>query len=196
VSLGVVGPAALGQSVQNSFHDLIGDSTNKGWHYQLRTEPTLDFFSSRIWRLDVAQFGPGVVQVLPSVSGQVGNSEIYAQAGGLVRYGQGLDADYGPAIIQPGFSGGDAYTPTRPLVWYVYAGAVGRVVAHDLLVQGNDFVKSRGVPLTPLQADAEIGGAVEVWGWRVTATEVLTSPEFHHAAPAFQYGSLAFSKRF
>jgi hypothetical protein len=196
VSLGVVGPDALGQTVQNGFHDIIGDTSNKGWHYQLHNEPTLDFYGSRIWRDDLASFGPGEVQVLPSVSGQAGNSEIYAQAGALLRYGQGLDSDYGPAIIQPGFSGGDAYTPTRQFVWYVFGGGVGRVVAHDMLVQGNDFQSSRGVALTPLQADVEIGGAVIVCGFRITATEVLTTPEFHHAAPAFQYGSVAVSYRF
>ena len=31
VSLGIVGPAALGRQVQNGFHNLIGDTPNKGW---------------------------------------------------------------------------------------------------------------------------------------------------------------------
>ncbi|MDE8344765.1 MAG: lipid A deacylase LpxR family protein [Acidocella sp.] len=198
ISAGVVGPDALGQSVQNGFHELIGNTPNRGWRYQLHNEPTLDFYGARIWRDNVARFGDGDigVQILPQISGQVGNTEIYGQAGAIIRFGQGLDSDFGPAIIQPGTNGTDAYTPTRPLVWYVFAGAIGRLVAHDIFIQGNDFQSSRHVPLTPLQGDFEIGGAVMFRGVRLSATEVLTTPEFHGAAPAFQYGSVAISTRF
>ncbi|OYV40667.1 MAG: hypothetical protein B7Z80_03900 [Rhodospirillales bacterium 20-64-7] len=196
VSVGVVGPASLAQSVQNGFHTLIGDTPNKGWHYQLHNEPTLDFLGGRIWRDDIGHAGPVDLQVLPSVTAQLGNTEIYAQAGGIVRFGQGLDSDFGPSIIQPGLNGTDAYTPTRRFVWYVFAGAEGRVVAHDIFVQGNDFQSSRSVPLTPLQGDLEVGAAAILYGFRLTATEVFETPQFHHSAPAFQYGSIAISGRF
>jgi hypothetical protein len=198
VSVGVVGPDALGQTIQNGFHTIIGDTPSKGWHYQLKNEPTLDFFGGRIWRYDLASFDGGDigVQVLPQVTAQVGNSEIYAQAGAILRIGSGLESDFGPAVIQPAMSGTDAYTPTQPIVWYVFGGAVGRLVAHDLLVQGNDFQSSRGVPLEPLQGDLEVGAAVIVYGLRVTATEIFETAEFHHEAPAFQYGSIAISARF
>jgi hypothetical protein len=198
VSLGVVGPDALGQSVQNGFHDLIGDTPNRGWRYQLHNEPTLDFFGGRIWRVDLASLAGGAigVQALPQVTAQLGNTEIYGQAGGILRFGEGLDSDFGPALIGPAMSGADAYTPTGGFVWYIFGGAVGRVVAHDMLVQGNDFQSSRGVALTPLQADVEIGGALIVYGIRVSATEVFETAEFHHEAPAFQYGSIALSTRF
>jgi hypothetical protein len=126
----------------------------------------------------------------------LGNTEIYAQAGGLIRFGSGLDSDFGPAMAEPAMSGTDAYTPTQPFVWYIFGGAVGRIVAHDMLVQGNDFTHSRGVPLTPLQGDLEVGGAIMLYGVRITATEVFETPEFHNAAPAFQYGSIALSTRF
>jgi len=198
LSGGVVGPDSLGQSVQNDFHALIGDTKSKGWHYQLSNEPTLDFYAGRIWRYDLASFDGGAVglQVLPQVTGQVGNSEIYAQGGAIVRVGSGLESDYGPAVISPAMSGTDAYTPTQPIVWYVFGGAMGRLVAHDLLVQGNDFTSSRGVALTPYQGDLEVGAAIIVYGLRVSATEVFETPEFHHQAPAFQYGSIAVSARF
>ena len=197
-SVGVVGPDALGQTVQNGFHNIIGDTSNKGWKYQLHNEPTLDFFASRTWRYDVANFDDGnlTVQVLPQVSGQVGNTEIYAQAGGLVRIGSGLDSDFGSPVIGPVMSGTTAYTPTQPFVWYVFGGVSGRVVAHDMLVQGNDFQSSRGVGLVPLQGDAEVGAAMILCGFRVAATEIFTTPEFHGAAPAFQYGSVTLSARF
>jgi len=196
LSIGVIGPDALGQSVQNGFHDIIGDTPNRGWHYQLHNEPTLDVSGARIWREDVGNFGPIGLQVLPQVDAQAGNTEVYAQAGGIVRFGQGLDADFGPALIGPGIGGTDAYTPTQPISWYIFGGVDGRVVAHDVFIQGNDFQRSRHVGLTPLQGDLQVGGALMVFGLRLTATEVFESAQFHHEAPAFQYGSVAISGRF
>lgn len=195
---GVVGPDSLAQPIQNGFHSIIGDTSAKGWHYQLKNEPTLDFFAGRIWRYDLANFDNGAIglQLLPQATGQVGNSEIYAQGGAIVRVGSGLDSDYGPAVISPAMSGTDAYTPTQPIVWYVFSGAMGRLVAHDMLVQGNDFQSSRHVALTPYQGDLEVGAAIILYGIRVSATEVFETPEFHHQSPAFQYGSIAVSARF
>jgi hypothetical protein len=197
-SIGVVGPAALGQTVQNGFHDIIGDTSNKGWRYQLHNEPTLDFTAGRIWRYNLASTDNGAVQIqaLPQVTAQIGNTEIYAQGGAILRIGSGLDSDYGPAVMSPEMSGTDAYTPTQPIVWYVFGGAVGRLVAHEISVQGDDFQSSRGVALTPYQADMEVGAAFILYGVRVTATEIFETPEFHHEAPAFQYGSIAISARF
>ncbi|OYV31526.1 MAG: hypothetical protein B7Z81_13645, partial [Acidocella sp. 20-61-6] len=78
-SIGVVGPAALGQPVQNDFHFLIGNTSSKGWSYQLRNEPTLDIMASRTWRYDLANFDQGALtlQMLSQASAQVGNTEIY-----------------------------------------------------------------------------------------------------------------------
>jgi hypothetical protein len=197
-SIGIVGPASLAQSVQNGFHVVIGDTPSKGWHYQLKNEPTLDFLAGRIWRYDLASFDDGAVaiQALPQLTAQLGNTEIFAQGGGIVRIGSGLDSDFGPAVIEPAMNGTDAYTPTQPFVWYVFGGALGRAVAYNMLVQGNAFQSSRGVTLTPLQGDLEFGAAFILFGLRVSATEVFETPEFHHQAPAFQYGSLAISARF
>ncbi len=198
VSVGVIGPDALGQSIQNGFHQIIGDKSTKGWSYQLRNEPTLDFFGGRIWRYNFGSTEENAVgfQLLPQVTAQLGNSEIYAQGGMIARFGSGMDSDFGPAVIQPIMSGTDAYTPTQPVVWYIFGGALGRFVAHDTLVQGNNFQDSRGVSLQPLQADLEVGAAIIVYGVRVTATEVFTTPQFYGQVPAFQYGSVAISARF
>ncbi|MDR3520104.1 MAG: lipid A deacylase LpxR family protein [Acidocella sp.] len=197
-SLGVVGPDALGQPVQNGFHEFIGDTSAKGWSYQLHNEPTLDFMASRTWRYDLANFDQGALtlQMLSQASAQVGNTEIYGQVGSIVRLGSGLDSDFGPSVIGPVMSGTEAYTPTQPFVWYVFGGVSGRLVAHDMLVQGNDFQSSRGVGLIPAQGDAEVGLAVILFGLRISATEIFTTPEFHGAAPAFQYGSVTISARF
>ncbi len=50
VSAGVVGPAALGEEVQNNFHRLINGDRVNGWNNQLRNEPGLTLTYERRWR--------------------------------------------------------------------------------------------------------------------------------------------------
>lgn len=50
LDLGIVGPAALGQDVQNNFHDLIGVGRSNGWGRQLDNEPGLVLYCERKWR--------------------------------------------------------------------------------------------------------------------------------------------------
>ena len=39
-----------GRQVQNGFHDIIGDTENKGWHYQLRDEPAFEALAEKTFR--------------------------------------------------------------------------------------------------------------------------------------------------
>ena len=42
VNVGIVGPAAFGDEVQNQFHRVIGDSPVNGWDFQLDNEPGVE----------------------------------------------------------------------------------------------------------------------------------------------------------
>ena len=120
--VGVVGPGAAGEDVQNGFHNLIGDTPNRGWRTQLSNEPLFEVTPERTWRVPLGSYHGVSFEALPNFKFGFGLERNYVQAGVILRMGQGLDSDYGVARINPGFSGTDAYTPTRPFVWYVFGG--------------------------------------------------------------------------
>ncbi len=197
LSLGVIGPGSLGRQVQNGFHDVIGDPGTKGWNYQLRDEPTFQLLAGRTYRLPLRQIGAVETDVLPALTAGVGNVRDYAQAGFVFRLGQGLNSDFGVPRIEPGFSGGDAYTPTRPFVWYVFAGASGQVVGRDLFLDGSSFRNSPSVGHRVFVGEAEAGAAVMLGGVRVTYLQVFQTPEFNRQRSGlFNFGSLSASVRF
>ena len=197
VSLGVIGSAALGREVQNGFHSIIGDPSTKGWSYQLPNEPAFQLLAERTYRLPVARLAGLETDVLPALTVGVGTVRDYAQAGFVFRLGQGLDSDYGVPRIQPGFSGGDAYTPTRPFAWYVFAGGNGQAVARDEFLDGAAFSSSPSVGHRGLVGEAEAGAAVMFGGVRVTYVQVFQTPEFNRQrAGLFNFGSLSASVRF
>ncbi len=195
--IGMVGPAALGEEVQNGFHDLISQGHNNGWGSQIHNEPLFQITSERTWRLKTGQVGGLDTEILPSLTGSVGNLRVYAQTGVVFRFGQGLDGDFGAPRLRPGLSGGTAYTQTRPFAWYVFAGADGRVVGRDITLDGNDFQNSAHVKSQLLVGELQFGFAVLWHGVRVSYTHVLQSDEFHHQSGGLhQFGSLAASVKF
>ena len=197
VSLGVIGSGALGREVQNGFHDLIGDPGTKGWGYQLPNEPAIQFLASRTYRVPLARIGPLETDALPALSVGVGTVRDYAQAGFLLRLGQGLDSDFGVPRIQTGFTGGDAYLPTRPFAWYVFAGGNGQAVARDEFLDGSAFQSSRSVGHRGLVGEMEVGAAVMFSGVRITYLQVFQTPEFgNQRSGLFNFGSLSASVRF
>jgi hypothetical protein len=129
LSLGVAGPGAGGEQLQNGFHNLIGQDTVKGWSYQIPNTPAVELLSGRTWRLPIAQPGSLEIDALPSLIAAVGDVRDYVQAGVTVRLGQGLTSDFGAPRLHPGLSGEDAYVQTIPFAWYVFAGLDGQVVA-------------------------------------------------------------------
>lgn len=208
LSLGVIGPAAGGKWVQNTFHSLIRDPQSKGWGYQIHNEPLGELMAERIWRVPLTEPGAGggvEADMLPSLTGAVGNVRIYAQAGVQFRLGQDLAADFGAPRIRPGLSGGDAYVAARdadiggapPVSWYLFAGVDGQAVAYDITLDGNNFGNSAHVSREPWVGEVQAGLVVMLWGARLSITHVLQSPEFHHQNRGFfQFDSVALSVKF
>lgn len=197
-SLGLVGPEAGGEDVQNGFHNLIGDTPNRGWGEQLHDEPTIELTSEGIWRLPIDEFYGVETDALPVVQVGIGNGRDYALAGFNLRLGQGLRSDYGVARIQPGMSGTDAYKPVQPFVWYVFAGADGQAVAHDITLEGNTW-RDYGPHVSEKWDVGEFtAGAAVIWhGVRVTYSQTWQTEEFDgQKGGLFNFGSLALSTRF
>ena len=196
-SLGILGPAALGEQVQNGFHSLIGQGEVHGWGTQLNNEPMFEFYSERTWRLNMGNIGALETQALPDLTVGLGVLRVYAQTGVVIRIGQGLDADFGAARLRPGETGGDVFLHNHPFAWYFFVGGDGQGVAHDVTVEGNTWESSRGAKLQPYVAEGEAGFGILAWGMRLTYTQVFQSAEIRHQKGGIhQFGSLALSVRF
>ncbi len=195
--IGMIGPAALGEEVQNGFHHLIGDTPNKGWGYQIHNEPLFEIISDRTYRVPTGHIGMFETDFLPDLTVGLGNERIYALTGGQFRIGQGLNTDFGAPRMRPGLTGSYAYTPTQPFVWYAFAGFDGQAVLHDITLNGNSFENSASVGLTPFVGEFQAGLALIYRGVKVSYTEVFQTKEFNEQAPGlFQYGVFTLSTRF
>jgi len=196
VQLGVVGPAALGEFVQNNYHDLINVPRAEGWDRQLKDEPAATLLLERRWRVPLGTLGGWQTEAIPVVSGAVGNVATYAAAGALFRIGQGLEADWGPVRIRPALAGSGFFQPRQEFGWYVFAGGEARGVARDIFLDGNTWRDGPRVDKRNLVGDFQAGVAVMWRGVRLAYTQVLRSEEFYGQTSRQSFGSVSVSFRF
>jgi hypothetical protein len=200
LQVGVVGPSALGEQVQNNLHDFLNIDRALGWDSQLKDEPGVNLVLTRLWRMTrpFDRGNPAGLEygLVPGVTASVGNVETYASGGFIVRIGRNLNADFGPPRIRPALAGSGYFYPADHWGWYAFAGTEARVVARDIFLDGNTFRDSRSVDSKPLVGDFVFGAAMIIpWG-RLTYTHVFRTTEFDGQGETFQFGSLSLSVRF
>lgn len=196
IQAGVVGPAALGEQIQDITHGLIGSNKSQGWDSQLSDEPGLLLGVSRRWRTPPLELTRSLgLDLVPHVNLAVGNVQTYAGAGALVRLGTKLDADFGLPRVRPA---GSAAVPgfRRGFGWYVFTGFEGWAVAQDIFLDGNSFEDSPSVDKKPLVSEFNVGFVLYAVGLRFNATYVKRSEEFENQPHAFEYGSAALTFNF
>lgn len=197
LSLGVAGPAAGAEGVQNGFHHLIGQPDVLGWSHQIPNTAVAELTLERIWRVGLGTVEGMDTDLLPSAAVGGGNLSDYLQAGVSARIGRDLDADFGVPRPRPGLNGGDAFTPGPAPSWYVFAGADVRTFAYDLLLQSAPF--RSGPHVSPIWDVVELQGGFVViaGGVRLTLAYVAQTPEFHgQIGGMHQFASASLSLRF
>ncbi|MBI3516251.1 MAG: lipid A deacylase LpxR family protein [Proteobacteria bacterium] len=194
--LGTIGPSSGAGQLQTKWHLLIQVSQPQGWRAQLRDEPTLDLYRERKWRIH-RPLGSGLeFDALPQVSLRVGNVYDYVAAGGMIRLGKNLKVDYGPPHIDENL--GATYVnplPDSEWAWYGFLGTEGRLVGHNIFLDGNSFQRSASVAREIAVADAEAGVAMVWQHLRLAYTYVYRSNEFRTQDHPDHYGSFTVTFR-
>jgi lipid A 3-O-deacylase len=198
LDLGLIGPAAGGEFVQNNFHRLIGVATANGWANQLHNEPTIGLTFERRWRT-----GRGVVfedpkleyDIVPRLGVALGNAATYASAGGTIRIGKDLRNDFGPTRARPALPGSEGFIG-EGFGWYFFFGAGGEAVARNIFLDGNSDGNSLSVTHRPFVGEAQAGIAILINGMRISYTQVLRTPEFFERNRWDQFGSFNIAFRY
>ncbi len=190
LDLGVVGPSALGEQVQNNVHDWIGKYHAAGWEHSLHDEPTVQFLYQKRLKVNKSETFDSITYYGVGL----GNILVGAHFGGMVRFGLNLPDDFGPT--RPSASDGDSFvTPVDTETvskksLYVFAGARANAVARSIFLDGNSFRDSHRVRRYPFNFDTEFGAGAQVMPFAVVWRFVTRSPEFEERSKAISFASL------
>lgn len=201
LSLGVVGPSALGEQTQATVHDLIGSPDPQGWHTQLHDEPAVLLNLERRWVIPSEPvFGGLRADVAPHVGAALGNVFTHAAGGLTVRFGEPPRFDYGPPRLQPHTPGSEYFAPPDEeygsFGWYVFAGVEGRAVARNIFLDGNTFRDSRSVDKEYFVGDLSAGLVLTFGDTRIAYTHVIRSKEFEGQTGPSVFGGISLGHRF
>lgn len=193
VVLGLVGPDSGAESVQKRVHKWVDSPQPQGWDYQLDSEVTFDLQYQREWTLPLID---NIFDVVPRMAITLGTARRDLGTGFTLRLGSGLDSDFGPPLIRPAAAGMQYFKAKQSFYWYIFAGAHGRYVQHNIFLDGNTDGHSPSVDKKNRVGEVQ-GGFVLGWeNWRVTLTEVMRTREFEKQQDPDEFGAVSISYRF
>lgn len=196
-NLGIVGPLALGEFVQNTFHQMIDSDISQGWNNQLSNEPGLIISYDKTFRPFKEQTRPWGFDVLPSAGFSLGNVLTQGTAGMTLRLGPDLENDLGPPRIRPSLAGGGFIDPrARRFNWYLFGGFQSRLVLRNIFLDGNSFRNSARVNKRNLVHDIQVGAAVRWEGLRLSWTMVRRTEEFAGQNEPHTFAALTLTARY
>lgn len=199
LTLGVVGPAALGEDIQKFVHRIVNSPQPHGWDYQLKNEPGLMVSTQRLWPEAASkEFGPLHFRTSPYIGGTLGNVYTYANAGMIFQLvpraykWQGL-----PLRVRPAMPGSGYFSaPDDSFSWSLFAGIEGRAVARNIFLDGNTFADSPSVDKKYFVGDANIGVATAYSHTQISYTLNWRSEEFRDQDKSDLFGAISLSYRF
>ncbi len=204
LTLGVVGPEALGEQTQKFVHRHIsGSDLPKGWSNQLEFEPGLILSWQRRWpSLYMFQNDFIMLGVTPNVNVSLGNIYTYAGTGVGITLSPSHEAIIDtPPRVRPAQAGSGFFeTPAGGLLpgftWQVFASVDGRAMGRNIFLDGNTFEDSPSVDKRYFVYDAAAGISFIIKDYRLSYSYNFRSKEFDGQDDHTKFGSVTLSTRF
>lgn len=198
LQVGLVGPSAAGEFVQNEVHERIGSPEARGWDNQIDDELGIVLAYDKRFR-DIAKIGDDDLgaDLTPNLGVSVGNVHTNARAGLTLRVGENLRNDFGPPRVRPSLGGAGYFNPIDDFSWYLFAGVEARAVAHNIFLDGSLFDDgSPNVDSKTFVADFQGGAVVQYKNTQLAATYVQRTDEFESQKESQAFGALSLSFKY
>ena len=186
LTVGIVGPAALGEETQRSFHSAFNGVDPQGWRFQLDNEVVVNLELERKWLWRVGPRAGWHLDLMPSIGLDLGTVRTSLNLQGEIRAGFGEFSQFVLPSMEPG----------RDWGVYAFAGARGRVVARDIFLDGNNFSDSLSVDREVLRGEITAGIGVRYEALEARVGWVRRSVEFEQQDIPNQYLSAAITWRY
>jgi hypothetical protein len=188
--LGVIGPSALGETIQNRFHDLIGTPETAGWGTQVPDEMVLNVDIEFRRRFLFDQSSLGLRDLITRGALQLGTMRTEAIFGAQLRWGVGFEQNWGQTFIRQG----SAYNPqfsdagSGKFSSWLFADAQVEVVMRNYATDGTNFRESRSVTRNPVVGQLAIGATMCVHSVVLSYYLAMRSKEFETQLDPHYFG--------
>jgi hypothetical protein len=193
--LGVIGPSAGGETIQNKFHDLIGTPPASGWGTQIPDEILLNVDAEFRRRFELDSSGRGYRDLIARAAVELGTMRTELLFGAQFRWGVNLDRSWGHSYIRHsnGYDPIDALrvADARPnFAYWAFADAQLEVVVRNYATDGTNFQDSRGVTRSPIVLQCAVGTTFQVYACSATYFIAMRTKEFETQDGVHFFGGL------
>jgi hypothetical protein len=201
LQLGVVGPWAKAEDVQNTIHRLTGADEFEGWENQIGNQVGGVLNFDRRWTNMEWQRGGLEVDVTPHAGVSLGNVLTSLNGGVTMRFGSNLDRPFGRPRNEPGDGGiawfGPGHGSNRP--FYGFVGIEARAVAQKIWLDGRPFeddIVTQDSRTVNFDLEGGVVMPLPFLPARMTASYVRRSRTFEGQDQQRDFGTISFSTRF
>jgi lipid A 3-O-deacylase len=199
LDIGVIGPASQADHIQRNTHDRFNEDSPNGWDHQLGDEVTAQVYLRRKWRVDMQPASLGnrewSQQLIPNVELAVGSVYRHVSAGATWRVGHNLPDDFGPGRLADVVDA--TGEQTQGAGGYGFIRVAGRVVQHDLFLEGNSYKDSHGVDAETFVGEIQLGIAAfyhyNGWNLQTNYSQTFISDQFDGQDGTDGYGAVMIS---
>ena len=193
--LGVIGPSAGGETIQNKFHDLIGTAQSSGWGTQVPDEVLLNLDGEFRRRFDLDPTGNGNRDLIARAAVELGTMRTEVLLGAQLRWGVNLDKSWGHSFVRHsnGYDPIDALRTreSRPnFSFWAFADTQVEVVVRNYAIDGGNFRESRGVTRSPVVLQCAVGTTFQVYSCSATYFIAARTKEFETQDGVHFFGGL------
>ncbi|GDY20906.1 membrane protein [Verrucomicrobiota bacterium] len=195
IDLGIVGPESLAEEAQTWVHELRGRPLPLGWRHQLRTEPGINLKYERSYLFRSSWTNRFAMDLIPRGGFSVGNVDTSLRFGGMFRAGWNLPGNFGLQTVDSLTTPEGGHPPgrvdwSRRLGVWAFVGTEGRLVGHNIFLDGNLYQSSQHVEKELLIGELRTGFAVQLGRCLLGFTQVFRTPEFRKQPEHDAYGSV------
>lgn len=201
LQLGVVGPAALGEEIQNGIHEKTGSEIANGWDNQLHNELGILLAYEHRWRNVTDELFWGLnADAIPFAGFALGNVHTYASTGATVRFGWNVPHDFGKSVVHPAqeaglpaFNKGDKrYHPKW--AFYFLSAFDMYAVARNIFLDGNTFQESQSVDDRDyLLGEFTAGFGIDYGSFHFALMNTHNTKDFPLDSMGYSFGSVSLS---
>ena len=198
VQVGILGPNALGEEVQSTFHKEVLKAyfAVEGWDYQVKDEIGLNL--ELAYQHLFYHSGNRLLDISGSSAVQLGNTFSGVNAGLLFRFGN-LNPFYESSYANSRIKNKQGDNRRTPLELYLFTKPQLNFAAYDATIQGGLFRSDKGPVTFGIKNwvySQQIG--LNFGWWRLSAKAIVTlkTKEVESNARAYHYGSAVLAYHF
>jgi len=197
LDIGIVGPSSLAEKTQKTIHNWINVTEPMGWDNQLKDEPAINFlYQYKTQSCDV--FGMNQLRYFNCINHagfSWGNVITQANLGTTLRFGYNIPDDFGPdKINMKSMESSQSKGVTKNIVeFYLFASVDGRIVCHNIFLDGNTFRDSHSVNKKNLVGDFDLGFVFRCNKHKITYRFTTRTREFEGQEKMHKFGSMVYT---